>query len=196
MRYYILSSYELPTNKREVREDEIYKWFADNQAKTGIDKDPLGFVKELTRYTLYYANFAAGKNVQGHPNRYLQNIARLSNQARQHFILLLAAHHLKEPLFDKLIQKIENLFFCYLITREPTKNFERVFARWSTELRSVTNEDELETFINKFIAVDLANRSNAFDFAISELTTNRIQQYRLRYILAKLSQFVDEDAFT
>ena len=196
LRYYILSTHELPPNKREVREDEIYTWFADNQKKTNIDADPMGFVQVLIHYAKAYANFSSGKNVQGRNDRYLQNIAKLSNQARQHFILLLAAQHLPENLFIKLSQKIENLFFCYLITREPTKNFERAFARWSTELRSVQSESELDEFINKYFDAEMAKREKDFDFALRELTTARIQQYRIRYILAKFCQFIDEKAFT
>ena len=195
LRYYILSSHDLPANKQQVREDEIYKWFSENQDKTKINSNPLDFVEVLIRYANSFANFVAGKNVQGHDNRYLQNIAKLSNQARQHFILLMAAQHLAEPLFDKLTKKIENLFFCYLITREPTKNFERSFARWSKELREVNDEAGLDVFISKNFLSDMANRSNNFDFALNELNTYRIQQYRLRYILAKISQYIDENAW-
>jgi uncharacterized protein with ParB-like and HNH nuclease domain len=196
LRYFILSSYELTANKWEIREDEIYTWFAKNQARTGIDKAPLEFVKDLTKYAQFYANFVAGKNAQGHDNRYLQNIASLSNRARQHFILLLAGRNLPEALFDRLTRNIENLFFCYLITREPTKSFERIFARWSTELREVKDDAGLDGFIRKYILADMANRSNQFDFALRELTSNRIQQYRMRYILAKISQYLDEHAFS
>jgi hypothetical protein len=197
LRYYILSHYELPPNKREIREDEIYKWFADadNEEKTGINKNPIGFLNDLIRCSRAYSNFVAGKNVQGHENRYLQNIARLSNQARQHFILLLAAQDLPENLFDRLCQKIEDLFFCYLITREPTKNFERVFARWSGELRAVKDEASLNGFLERNFVPDLDGRSNAFNFAFSQLSEYRIQQYRMRYILAKLSQYIDESAW-
>jgi hypothetical protein len=155
----------------------------------------MGFVEILIRYAKAYANFVTGKTVQGKEDRSLQNIARLSNQARQHFILLLAAQHLPEELFDKLTNKIENLFFCYLITREPTKNFERNFSRWSKELREVRDEAGLDAFVAEYFLSDMANRSSGFDFAMSELNSYRIQQYRLRYILAKLSQFIDEDAW-
>jgi len=195
LRYFILSTYELPPGKREIREDEIYKWFSDNQQKTNLEKDPLGFVEVLTRYARAYANFTGWKNVHGHENRHLHNIARLSNQARQHFILLLAAQNLPEALFDRLTQKIENLFFCYLITREPTKNFERSFSRWAKQLREVTDEAGLESFINQYFMTDMASRSSTFDFALGELSTSRIQQYRLRYILAKLCQYVEESAW-
>jgi len=195
LRYYILSHYALSPNKRELREDEIYTWFAENQATTGIDKDPIGFLNKLIRCSEAYANFAAGKNVQARDNRYLQNIARLSNQARQHFILLLAAREMPEPLFDRLCQKIENLFFCYLVTREPTKNFERSFTRWSAALRDVRDEAGLSAFVERNFVPDLAGRATAFEFALGQLSEHRIQQYRLRYILAKLSQFIDESAW-
>ncbi|MFT3895306.1 MAG: DUF262 domain-containing protein [Anaerolineales bacterium] len=194
LRYYILSTYELPANKREVREDEIYKWFSDNQNETGIQSEPIKFVDLLIRYAKAYANFVAGKNARGSENRYLQNIARLSNQARQHFILLLAAQGLDDALFSKLAQKIENLFFCYLITREPTKNFERIFARWSTKLRAVRNEKDLDDFIKEYFDAEMSKHERDFDFALRELTTARIQQYRIRYILARMNQFIDEQA--
>ncbi len=100
-----------------------------------------------------------------------------------------------EPLFDRLCQKIESLFFCYLITREPTKNFERSFARWSSDLRNVKDDDGLDAFLAKYFAPDLANRSAAFDFAFDQLSEYRIQQYRMRYILARLSQYIDETAW-
>lgn len=196
LRYYILSSHELPANKREVREDEIYKWFSDNQGKTGIQTEPIKFVKTLISYAKAYANFVSGKDANGNENRYLQNIGRLSNQARQHFILLLAAQELSEGLFSVLVQKIENLFFCYLITREPTKNFERIFARWSTELRAVKNEGDLNAFIKKYFDAEMSKRTKDFDFALRELTTARIQQYRIRYILARMNQFIDEQAWS
>ncbi len=196
LRYYILSTHELPANKREVREDEIYKWFSENQDKTGIITDPIKFVDVLIQYAKSYANFVSGKDAKGNENRYLQNIAKLSNQARQHFILLLAAQGLEESLFKILVQKIENLFFCYLITREPTKNFERIFAKWSTELRAVKNESDLDSFVMKYFDAEMSKREKDFDFALRELTTARIQQYRIRYILAKMCQYIDEKALS
>jgi uncharacterized protein with ParB-like and HNH nuclease domain len=196
LRYYILSTHELPSTKREIREDEIYQWFSENQEKTGIQKEPIEFVEGLIKYAKAYASFVSGKDANDHEIRYLKNIAQLSNQARQHFILLLAGQNLEEALFRKLSRKIENLFFCYLITREPTKNFERIFAKWSRELRQVNNEIELDAFITKYFDEEMSKRAKDFDFALQELTTNRIQQYRIRYILARMNQFIDEQAYS
>jgi hypothetical protein len=41
----------------------------------------------------------------------------------------------------------------------------------------------------------MESRSKQFDFAFSELTQSRIQQYRLRYILAKLTQYIEQQAW-
>jgi hypothetical protein len=194
LRYYIMSQFSTDWRKA-LREDEIYKWFVTHADECDINSEPLRFLASLRESARAYAHFIAGKNVSGTPNRYLRNIARLSGAARQHFILLLAAQRLPEALFTVLCRHIENVFFCYLITREPTKSFERSFAKWSSQLRSVKNQAALEGFIAGSFAPDLASRSRDFDFAMAELGESRIQQYRLRYVLAKLTQFIEERAW-
>jgi hypothetical protein len=195
LRYYIMSQYEIEGSKGVLREDEIYQWFVENTKITGIEKEPLKFVDDRVARSRDYANYVEKKDPQGTPNRYLNNIALLSGAARQHFVLLLAGHHLSPALFTELCRQIENLFFAYIITREPTKNFERNFARWSVELRNVQDTEDLQAFLDKYFRPDLTSRSNAFDFAFRELSQARIQQYRLRYILAKLTQYVEEQAW-
>ena len=122
-------------------------------------------------------------------------LARRGGALRQQYILLMAARTLPRELFDRLCKAIENLFFCYIITREPTKTFERNFARWSSDLRSAKSEKELDAFIEKYFVEDMAGRSERFDFAFRELAQTLIQQYRVRYILAKLTQFIEEKAW-
>ena len=194
LRYYIMSHYEIDWAKG-LREDQIYEWFGNHTKDTGIDNDPLGFVNELVSCAEAYAYFIAGKDFNGIANVYLQNIGLLTNDAaRQHFILLLAGRHLPTDIFNQFCREIECLFFCYIITREATKNFERSFARWSKDVRAVKDADGLKAFLNKTFYPDMRNRSSAFDFAFSELSLSRIQKYRMRYILAKFTQFVENQA--
>lgn len=47
----------------------------------------------------------------------------------------------------RIAAEVENLFFCYVITREPTRDYERNFAKWATELRSIKSDEELDAFI-------------------------------------------------
>lgn len=194
LRYFIMSQYEIE-GSRVLREDEIYKWFVEHADECGIDREPLKFVDQLVQRSRAYANFVEKKNVQGTHDPYLNNIALLSGAARQHFVLLLAGQHLTQELFTELCRQIENLFFCYIITREPTKTFERNFTRWSKELREVKKTEELQKFFDKYFSPDLSARSNAFEFAFREMTQERLQQYRIRYILAKLTQYIEEQAW-
>lgn len=194
LRYYIMSHHEIDYH-RSIREDEIYDWFVRNTQVCGIDSNPLGFVKALTECARAHANFLSSKDLQGNKNRYLRNLALLGGALRQQYILLLAGRHLPIALFDRLCRAIENLFFCYIITREPTKTFERNFARWSAELRDCKNEIALNEFLNKYFVTDLRGRMERFDFAFQGLTQWNIQQYRMRYILAKLTQYIEERAW-
>ena len=194
LRYYIMAHHQIDYH-RGIREDEIYDWFVNNSSAIGIDTDPLTFLSHLIECSEAYAHYLSSEDVRGSENRYLRNLTLLGGALRQQHILLLAGRHLDPDLFSKLCRAIENLFFCYIITREPTKTFERNFARWSSDLRAVTDETQLDAFLDKYFSSDIRGRSDRFDYAFKELTQDRIQQYRMRYILAKLSQFIEEAAW-
>ena len=195
LRYYIMSHHDIDWH-RGLREDEIYAWFVENEKDCGINSQPLAFVDRLIACARAYGNFLSGRDVAGTPAPYVANISMLAGAAvRQHLILLLAGRELLPVLFTEVSRQIENLFFCYLITREPTKTFERNFARWSKDLRGVTDEQALHAFLEKYFKPDMAGRAKAFDFNLGTLTQWDIQQYRLRYILAKLAQHVDQQAW-
>jgi len=194
LRYYIMAHHDIDYH-RGIREDEIYDWFVKHSSECGIETDPLGFLERLIECAQVHANFLASKDAQGNENRYLRNLALLGGALRQQYVLLLAGRTLPPDLFDNLCRAIENLFFCYIITREPTKTFERNFARWSADLRDVKDDNGLNAFIEKYFVKDMASRADRFDFAFRELTQDRIQQYRMRYILAKLTQYIEEQAW-
>ena len=194
LRYYIMSHYEIDLS-RGLREDEIYQWFVGHAGEAGIHSAPLQFVDRLISRAQSYAQFLQGKDPHGEPNRYLRNLHACSGTARQHYILLLAGQHLESEQFRELCRHIENLFFTFIITREQTKTLERIFARSSSALRSAQTDEELQQFLSAWILPEIGARQRAFDFALAELSMDRIQQYRMRYILAKLTQFVDEQAW-
>ncbi len=188
LRYFILSRYDVEL----LREDEIYGWFSKNDGIAGYSRDPIGFAKELVSAAQAYERFRKGQNGKGEPNRFLDNIRLLGGQAaRQHLILLLAGRHLSPALFDRLAAEVENLFFCYVITREPTRDFERNFAKWATELRTIMTEQEFDAFILARFDKERANLAIRFDDAIGRLALRSLQLYRFQYVLAKLAQQVD-----
>jgi len=194
LRYYVMAHYSLDSGS-PLREDEIYNWFTKNSSKVGLDMDPLGFLQDLILCAQIWGNFLEAKDVHGNPNPYLRNLSLLSGAARQHFILLLAGRHLTDEDFSILCRAIENLFFCYIITREPTKTFERNFTVWSDDLREIRDNVGLIEFISIRITADLARRRTAFDFAFKELTQSKVQQYRMRYILSKFTQYIEQRAW-
>jgi hypothetical protein len=194
LRYFINSQFVIESSK-PIPENEIYEWIVANSDKVGIDRDPLGFLRQLVDRSFDYANFAEKKDALGHPNQFLSNIALSNNAARQHFILLLAGQHLSSDLFNTLCRSLENLFFCYIVTRESTKQFEKTFTKWAPELKETSTQEQLSAFIARHFINDLQARSNDFDFAFQELSQSRIQRYRMRYILAKLTQYIEREAW-
>lgn len=191
LRYFIFAEY----NVDRLGEDKIYEWFVDNESKCHYKARSLEFVDELLGASKAYAHFVEGKDVKGEPNRYLANLRYLSGAAHQHLILLLAARHLSSENFNDLCKQLENLFFAYIITREPTKEFERRFASWSAKLRKVDNKKTLAEFIKLYINPAKQVLAARYDLAFRELNEESIQQYRMRYILAKLIQYIDEKGF-
>ena len=82
-----------------------------------------------------------------------------------------------------------------VIAREPTRVFERHFARWAGELRDITNSADLEAFITRRFVPAKAGLSDRFDDALQRLDVGSVQQYRLLYILSKLTQHIDLKAY-
>jgi hypothetical protein len=191
LRYFIFASYDVD----RLREDQIYTWFSRNEEKCGYGEKPLDFVGSLVSTVSAYTHFVKGKNSDGSSNRYLANIRSLSGAARQHLILLLAGRHLPKDDFIELSRQLENLFFAFIITREPTREFERLFANWAPLLRKVTTRAELDVFIDEKIRPAKHNLATRFRLAFQELDESSIQKYRMRYVLGKLTQYVNEQAY-
>jgi hypothetical protein len=192
LRYFIFSRYQVD----QLREDQIYSWLVKNESLCEYASSPLRFAEELRSAALAYQNFLSGRDQKGQESPVLENIQLLGgNAARQHLILLLAGRHLPSNLFERLCNEVENLFFVYVITREPTRDFERNFARWAVDVRGVTSQVELDAVIEKRFTPAKNELSARFDDAFRRLTSDDVQKYRLRYILAKLTQRVDLDGF-
>ncbi len=192
LRYFIFSRYDVDL----LREDQIYSWLVKNESLCGYATAPLRFAEELATAALAYRYFLRGRDHTGHENPVVQNIQLLGGSAaRQHLILLLAGRHLSADLFARLCMEVEALFFVYVITREPTRDFERNFARWAMDIRKVKSAAELSEVIAKRFTPAKGDLAARFDDALRRLAADDVQKYRLRYILAKLTQRVDLDGF-
>ncbi len=193
LRYYILSHYEM--DGKALREEDVYDWFRTNAVDIGIDRQPRQFTQDLLVVAGDYANFISGKGADGTPNRHIQNISVINRQARQHIVLLLAARQLPSDTFNRLCEHVENLFFLYAITRVTPNVAERNFARWADDLRAVRDEEDLDAFIELYFEPEMIARARDFQFAFEELAEGRVPKYRMKYILAKLTQAIERAAW-
>lgn len=191
LRYFIFAEYQVD----RLRQDEIYDWLVKHESECGYGDDPVAFVKNLLAAAKTYALFLSGRDANGNRNRWLENLGYLSGSARQHLILLLAARHLDRACFSRLCQRLEDLFFAYIITREPTREFERKFAQWTGELKQVTDTSTLQSFLAARVEGAMRDLSDRFDLALLSLEATSNPKYRMRYLLGKLTQYVNEKAF-
>lgn len=197
LRYYIMSHYEVNL-QNNFPEEDIYDWFTQQGDKHGIVDNSLNFVDELITASEHYCFFTQAKNIDGSDNMYLKNIQKLQGRYRQHFILLLAGRFLSKDLFTKLCSHVENLLFVYTITRSTRKNVNiiRNFSQWSKKLRTVQNYEHLSHFVQEYVQQEYFSLYNEFERTFRELTETKIAKFRLRYILSKIAQFIEEKAYS
>lgn len=198
LRYFIMSNYPQAdqgsnsSGKNIVREDEIYKWMTDHAKLCGYEDKPIEFVNLLIENAKAFVNFATGKDANGNPNVYIQNINRLGGTVfRQHIIPLLTARNFDSEMFNYLARNIESYLFYFLITKEQAKALEKNFAEWNLELCKVNNLKELNAFVANTFAPEVAAKEFEYRDAFHRLTQSDLQVFRLRYLLARLSQYVD-----
>lgn len=198
LRYFIMSNYKVNNQRGEeiIREEEIYKWFIrpENVAQCNYEKEPFEFVELLLENATCYINFFKGLNKDGSKNVYLNNISKLGGGAfKQHLILLLAGRNLPQDLFNHFAKQIETLVFYYFITKEPTKEFERNFSKWAKSVLRIKSREELNNFVKENIQPVITSKENEYKLYFTETRQNNLQQYRIRYILAKIAQYLDQE---
>ena len=200
LRYFLMANYEIKDKRgtEVVREDEIYRWITDNNEKVKVREEPLPFINKLQEQADVYSHYYKFLNIDGSLNIFLENIKFLGGQGfSQHLILLLAAKKLDINIFDHLILQIETLIFYYLITRTATKELESKFSKWSDKLRKVFDHPEREQknayndFIKNNFTPEISGLSGIFETSFLDLTLNSLQKYKIKYILSKITQYID-----
>lgn len=203
LRYFLMANYTIKNQRGDavVREDEIYDWFVDkdNAALCDYANKPFEFVRKVIRGVEHYLAFGNGFGNDGKPNLALDSLRRLAGGAFSlHYVLLLAAAALPKPLFDHFVSQLESFLFYYIFTKTPTKELERNFSLWADELRAiaaVTDPVMQRAALNAFVAdrfeSNMAAKSPELSDALKRFSLYTMQQYRTRYLLARLTQHVD-----
>lgn len=203
LRYFLMANYKIVNSRSDntVREEEIYDWFINkhNAAICDYQNKPFEFVQKLIINADKFIDFSKGRGNDSQPNTYMDNLKRLCGGAFSlHYVLLLAASKLPKTLFDHFVEQLESFLFYYIFTKTSTKELERNFSIWADELREIADEpDDVQQAAkyNKFLqdrfAINLKSKEAELNDYLKRYTLNSMQQYRTRYLLAKLTQFVD-----
>lgn len=203
LRYFLMANYTIRNDRSDavVREDEIYDWFvkAENAEVCGYRTDPFGFVRKIIRDVEHYVHFIDGCGNDGKQNLAMDSLKRLCGGAFSlHHVLLLSASSFPKPLFDHFVRQLESFLFYYIFTKTPTRELERSFSLWADELREIGKLGDaaqqvkaLDVFVADRFVKGMAAKQAELSDALKRYTLDSMQQYRTRYLLAKLAQYVD-----
>jgi hypothetical protein len=203
LRYVLMANYVIKNERGDavVREDEIYDWFIkkDNAALCDYANKPFEFVRKIIRNVEHYLAFSNGQANDGKPSLAMDRLKRLTGGAFSlHYVLLLAAAALPTPLFEHFVTQLESFLFYYIFTKTPTKDLERNFSLWADELRGVAAIDDvvkqrvaLNAFVSDRFDKNMAAKEQELSDALKRFSLYTMQQYRTRYLLARLTQHVD-----
>jgi hypothetical protein len=83
----------------------------------------------------------------------------------------------------------------YSVGRELGRAIEPKFARWTPEIKSIERPDELNRFFERRYLPEFNNFRQRFMLRFDEMSDGNIQRYKLKYLLAKIYQYVQYKAF-
>ena len=203
LRYFLMANYKIENDRKDniVREDEIYGWFTDkkNAALCDYQQNPFDFVQMLMVNVERFIDYSKGKGNDSQQNEAMDSLRTLCGGAFSlHYVLLLAASKLPKRLFDHFVLQLESFLFYYIYTKTATKELERNFSLWADELRDIAEEDDQDEQVQKFnkflkdrFAFNIQSKELELSDYLKRYTLTSMQQYRTRYLLAKLTQYVD-----
>lgn len=203
LRYFLMANYVIRNDRSDavVREDEIYDWFVDrkNAAVCNYEGKPFEFVRKIIRNVERYLAFTEGRDNEGKQSTTMDSLKSLCGGGFSlHHVLLLAASNFPKPLFDHFVSQLESFLFFYIFTKTPTRDLERYFSVWADELRvigetsdSAAQRNALNAFIAERFEKNMTAKEPELLDALKRYDRYSMQQYRTRYLLAKLTQHVD-----
>ncbi|WP_320195554.1 DUF262 domain-containing protein [Agrobacterium rosae] len=188
LRYYLLASFDVDS---KLREEVIYDWFLKNEKLTGHKTEPLKFAQRLLDAAKAYGHFVSNRNASGGQEHGIRNTQLLGGKSiKQHFIILLAGRHISPSNFSKLCDEIEKTMFVWLITGTAGKDYERQIVEMAHALRK-TSDENFEAFVDIRFKNERSRLASEFHTRMTTLKSWDARQFRIRYLLAKITQYVD-----
>ena len=192
LRYFIMANYDTSKERDGIlREDQIYTWLSNNNAQCHYEEAPFQFVQKMKdNVELYIKCRAPSDDSAG--NIHLKNIPLLAGKSyKLHLMLMLAASNMDTAALTKFKTVLESVVYYTVIDKIATNITERTFALWCKSIRNISTRDELDAFIKDTVipVVDDWKRDNESNFL--RLGLNSMQQYRIKFILGKITAYVD-----
>lgn len=193
LRYFVLSRYaDARKNGKPVTEDDLYDWLSGKQDNIGISKNPVGYAKSLLEAAQLYRQHVAS------PGAALSSIYKFSGRARQHLIIMLATEGLNREELDEVERQLERLFVGFVLTKEPTKALDMIFANAAPALRdfiaatpaSPKRLEVLRGHIQAWVQPEIAKRLTRIEAALDTLSLER--KTATRFVLCRLAQHIEK----
>jgi uncharacterized protein with ParB-like and HNH nuclease domain len=197
LRYFLMARYDTTKEDRGIiREERIYDWIRDNDKVCGVSRHPLEFMETIFEAAQAYVRFSHGKDADDEFDPYLDNIRKGARSFSFHLLLMLAARGLKPEQFRWFVRQTEVLVFYFVFLKSPTRELEPKLAGWAKELRSIAAQpsgqhERLCDFVNAHYLPEVDARKDEFNRKLEHLTWYDLQQYQLRYLLAKITQYAE-----
>ena len=202
LRYFLMANYPANTADGPLREDQIYDWLTDkkNAALCNYAGKPFEFVRKIALNVERYLRFRNDRDTANMDSPELARLHAMTGGAfRLHLPLLLAAAELPSNLFKHLVSQTESYLFFLVYTKAPTKELELAISAWCANLRmigTITDATEqiaaLDDFVEKHYAVDMQKRRPEMIDALRRYSEYSMQNYRTKFFLARITQFVDD----
>lgn len=192
LRYFIMSNYDVKTAQDGVlREDHIYAWLSTNNSQCKYREKPFEFVSLMRENVNRYIAFLRPKSEED-GDIYLRDIALLAGQSyKLHLVLLLSATRMEKPVLVRFKRIIESIVYYTVINRITTNMTEKAFVEWCPEIRKIKTSEDLDRFVSSFVLPKVKQWKTNNEQMFMNLGLNSMQQYRIKFILAKITAYID-----
>lgn len=203
LRYFVLSRYaDARESSKPIVEESLYQWFGKNSDKIGLSQNPVAYAKQLLDAAKVYKQHVVM------PCEPLNNIYQLSGRARQHLILMLATDGLEQDEILQVAKQMESLFVAFILTKEPTKALDVIFADAAPKLRQFVEmlnkakdtagqplptqdrNEQLREHLAAWVQPELKRRFEKIQQALDQLSLER--KTACRFVLSRIAQHVEK----
>ncbi len=192
LRYFIMATYDTSGEKDGIlREDRIYEWLSRHNDQCHYVEQPFRFVNRMLEAVKAYKNFRRPDGTSP-GDIHLKNIPLLAGASyRLHLMLMLSTSSMDQETSARFKALLESVVYYTVINRISTNVTERAFASWCRTIRTIKTVEELEAFERESVipVVNGWKVNNEANFL--RLGLNSMQQYRIKFILGKITAYVD-----